>query len=206
MVKSMSDKILTENDSLGINATASEAKAPTAESPLRERPRLIMGVDPGTFGAIALIDPGPHEREIRSNSKVELVDVWDMPTFSVNGVRKIEPYALAALIDGVARKVDFCVMEDVGSMPGNGVASMFTFGYVTGVAAGSVAAHNIPIHKVRPSVWKGVLAVPASKDGARQKASQLLPSGAHLWKKKREDGRAEAALLALFGVRLRAGK
>jgi hypothetical protein len=43
--------------------------------------------------------------------------------------------------------------------------------------------------------------VPKAKDGARARASQLLPAGVQLWPLVKHDGRAEAALLALYGVR-----
>jgi hypothetical protein len=54
---------------------------------------------------------------------------------------------------------------------------------------------------VPPRRWKSALQVPASKDAARFRASQLLPQAAHLWPLKKHDGRAEAALLAVFGGR-----
>jgi hypothetical protein len=43
--------------------------------------------------------------------------------------------------------------------------------------------------------------VPAEKDGARARASQLLPQHAGHWPLKKHDGRAEAALIALYGWR-----
>jgi hypothetical protein len=39
------------------------------------------------------------------------------------------------------------------------------------------------------------------KGKARARASQLLPAAAHQWRLKRDDGRAEAALTALWGLR-----
>jgi hypothetical protein len=46
------------------------------------------------------------------------------------------------------------------------------------------------------------LRVPAEKDGARARASQLIPAGASWWPLVKHDGRAEAALIALYGSRL----
>jgi hypothetical protein len=43
--------------------------------------------------------------------------------------------------------------------------------------------------------------VPAAKDGARARASQLLPGAADQWPLVKHDGRAEAALIALWGIR-----
>ncbi|MBC7907617.1 MAG: hypothetical protein H7Y60_12860 [Rhodospirillaceae bacterium] len=52
----------------------------------------------------------------------------------------------------------------------------------------------------RPS--QRLLALPADKDGARARASQLLPAHAGLWCRAKYDGRAEAALIAYYGATL----
>ena len=49
--------------------------------------------------------------------------------------------------------------------------------------------------------WKRALGVQKSKDAARARASQLLPAAAAQWGLRKHDGRAEAALLALYGAR-----
>ena len=46
------------------------------------------------------------------------------------------------------------------------------------------------------------MAIPKAKDGARARASELLPSYSHLWQRVKDDGRAEAALIALWGARM----
>jgi len=46
---------------------------------------------------------------------------------------------------------------------------------------------------VAPVRWKRALAVPAGKDGARARASALLPRAAHLWPLVKHDGRAAEA-------------
>ena len=57
-----------------------------------------------------------------------------------------------------------------------------------------------------PRRWKRALHVPKAKDAARARASQLLPEAAHQWRLRKHDGRAEAALLALYGARQLTGK
>jgi hypothetical protein len=69
------------------------------------------------------------------------------------------------------------------------------------ILIGVIAARSIPLTLVPPVRWKRALAVPKAKDGARARASQLLPGAAHQWQLRRHDGRAEAALLALYGAR-----
>jgi crossover junction endodeoxyribonuclease RuvC len=58
---------------------------------------------------------------------------------------------------------------------------------------------------VVPQVWKKAYGIPGgreNKDMARQKASMLFPKYAHLWARKKDDGRAEAVLLAHYGLKL----
>ena len=43
--------------------------------------------------------------------------------------------------------------------------------------------------------------MPAAKDGARARASELIRGGAAHWPLIKHDGRAEAALIALWGSR-----
>ena len=79
---------------------------------------------------------------------------------------------------------------------------MFKFGYVCGGLRGLVASHFIPVTYLTPKKWKGALGVPKAKDGARARASELLPGYSHLWQRVKDDGRAEAALIALYGARV----
>ena len=58
----------------------------------------------------------------------------------------------------------------------------------------------IPLTRVSPLTWRKALQVPRGKDGSRLRASELLPAYAELWRRRRDDGRAEAALLALWGL------
>ena len=66
---------------------------------------------------------------------------------------------------------------------------------------GVVAGRKLTIERVAPQKWKRALAVPADKDGARARASVLLPKHSGHWPLKKHDGRAEAALIALYGAK-----
>ena len=87
------------------------------------------------------------------------------------------------------------VVEEVGAMPGQGVTSMFNFGYSAGIIAGVVAGLQLPIVMYRPAVWKRQAGVPADKGAARQMAQRYWP-GSRAFDRVKDDGRAEAALLA----------
>lgn len=70
-----------------------------------------------------------------------------------------------------------------------------------GVVIGVLATLGVPMTFVSPQVWKRTLQVPAAKDGARARASQLMPAAVAHWPIVRHDGRAESALIATYGLR-----
>lgn len=151
----------------------------------------ILGVDPGLSGAMAMLNAGA-------------VNVFDIPTTTrtVNKKekRQIDPYQLSAWLEIQRPLIKFAVVERVGTMPGQGVTSAFNFGFTTGCIHGIIAACGIEIRTVPPQVWKrkyGLLG--QNKDASRGEASRRFPQFTHLWQLKKHDGRAEAALLALYG-------
>ena len=154
---------------------------------------MIMACDPGLSGAIAFLDPAIPTT----------VETADLPVhLLVRGGRKKRELDISGLIGILtAHQIDHAFVERVGAMPGQGVSSMFAFGKTYGVLLGVIAAHSIPLTLVAPIVWKRALAVPKAKDGARARASQLLPDAAHQWPRVHHHSRAEAALLALYGAR-----
>jgi crossover junction endodeoxyribonuclease RuvC len=153
----------------------------------------VLGIDPGLSGALALLDPKTSE-----------VEVWDFPTFVVGktGRRVIDEVQLANIIDGIAGTG--CAfeawLEQVGPRPGEGAVGAFSFGRSYGLIRGVLAAHFAPVNDVTPQAWKAALKVKGDKDESRRRASQLLPRAAWNWPLKKHDGRAEAALIALFGA------
>lgn len=169
-------------------------------------PRLILGVDPGLTGAIALLDP--------TTEPPTLLSIFDMPIEEVRGHRIVDPYRLGTLIDGHAKDVRLAVVEDVGAMTytqrrqdgslevrGQGAASSFNFGKATGVVHGVLAACMVPILLVKPAVWKCAMGLSSSKDLSRERAKKAFPAFEKLFQRKMDDGRAEAALLAMFARR-----
>jgi len=156
---------------------------------------LILGVDPGLSGACALVGPEGG------------VQVFDMPTTSrrVNNKlkRQIDPYPLAAWIELHRPLIRLAVIEQVGTMPGQGVTSAFNFGFTTGVIHGIIASCGIEIRTVAPQVWKRKFnLLGQDKDASRGEASRRLSQFTDLWPLKKHDGRAEAALLAIYGAGL----
>jgi len=90
-------------------------------------------------------------------------------------------------------------IEQVAAMRGQGVSSMFRFGETYGATQMAVAAHKIPIQYVTPAKWKSHFRLNRDKGVSRGLATQRFPDCADLFKRVKDDGRAEAALIALYG-------
>ena len=143
-----------------------------------------MGCDPGLSGAISFYYP-EHQMQIAC---------YDMPV-DTNGV---DAYALAKIVRQFMPDVAF--VERVHSMPKQGVSSTFTFGEAYGTAKGVFAAIGIQIKLVSPRVWKGEFELSKDKNESLEMARMLWPDCAHFTRKK-DNGRAEAALLAMYGYK-----
>ncbi|HYH38275.1 MAG TPA: hypothetical protein VD860_08645 [Azospirillum sp.] len=150
---------------------------------------LLLGVDQGKHGALAFFEP-----------ETGALDVHDMPLAKDGrGRQVIDRVALALLLD--RQDITHAWVEQVGVMPGEGAVGAFSFGLGCGLLLGILAANFTPTTTVTPQVWKRALRVPADKSAARLRASELLPRHAAHWPLVKHDGRAEAALLALYGAR-----
>ncbi len=157
---------------------------------------VMIGIDPGLKGAIAFHRSGA-------------LTVHDLPLAQRRGKAEVDIAALSHLIaDEVGRSSVEAVIEEVNAMPEQGAVSMFRFGMTYGALRGLLAGRHIAATLVRPTEWKKALRVSADKAEAISRASELLPESAPLWTvrrghctKEQASGRAEAALLALWGRR-----
>jgi crossover junction endodeoxyribonuclease RuvC len=77
----------------------------------------------------------------------------------------------------------------------------FMFGEGYGIVHCAVIANGMVLTEVRPGIWKKAMGVGGDKDEARRRASELFPLFKSYFVRKMDDGRAEAALLALWGAR-----
>lgn len=153
--------------------------------------RLVIGIDPGLSGAIAFLADG------------QLTDVCDMPTVGRGkaGRQTVNAPELARLIREhlfIGAAV-VALVEDVAARPGQGVTSMFRFGHSCGAVAGVLGAMRIPVVYVTPQRWKRYHGLIGSeKDASRGMAIDLYPSAPLA--RKRDHGRAEAILIARWGI------
>jgi len=68
------------------------------------------------------------------------------------------------------------------------------------VARGVVAACGIPTTLVSPQKWKRELELSKDKNQSLEMARMLWPDS-DKFKRKKDDGRAEAALIAMYGFK-----
>jgi len=154
---------------------------------------FIIGVDPGVHGAVAVI-----------TETGRLVNLVDMPIVEIKVGKsmksRVSPELLAYELS-TYRGNAVAWVEQVSAMPGQGVSSMFSFGESFGVVKGVLAGLGIQVNTATPAKWKKAMELNAGKDGSRAKAIQMWPENSHLFKRVKDDGRAEAALIAEFGRR-----
>ena len=167
---------------------------------------IYIGIDPGLNGAVGIINDTPLD----IGAGIADPKVFDAPTALVEGEsstkRKYLVPSMAKLLKPFADRQDvLAVLENVHSMPKQGVASSFCFGEGKGMWEGILAAYNIPTELVSPQRWKKEIMADQGKDksAARFKAMALFPSLASELKLVKHDGRAEALLMAEYARRLR---
>jgi crossover junction endodeoxyribonuclease RuvC len=155
----------------------------------------ILGIDPGLSGALALLRPDGA------------LAVHDMPTLQAGKRREIDEIELARLIDA-AGPIERAVLEQVGVRPGEGAVGAFSFGRGYGLIRGILRAHFVPVVDVTPQRWHRAMGIKAGagKDASRALAKELFQHQAELFARVKDDGRAEAALIALWGTRQAIGR
>lgn len=157
---------------------------------------IVIGIDPGSTGAFAFYDGAELE-------------IYDMPVHEIKkgkSVRKrFDPYGAMRILLSSRVGVDVAYIEQVSAQPGNGAAQAFTYGWMCGGIEACLAAAEIPFTYVTPQKWKKAMACPREKDGARMRASHVLPAFADQWKLKKHDGRAEASLIAVYAHMVEGG-
>ena len=150
---------------------------------------LIIGIDPGFSGALAVLD----------STTGRLLSVVDMPVQkNKKGKQELNLHALFDLLTPPDEQV-MAVLEFVAARPGQGAPATFRFGQGYGAIQMALAAHAIPTHYVTPAKWKKHFALSKDKGVSRGFASQRFPSHAKDFERVKDDGRAEASLIALYG-------
>ena len=151
----------------------------------------VIGIDCGLSGAIALLENG------------KLVSVHDMPTLTIESNKKAKRQVSAPMLAAIIGQIkpDHAYVEKPASRPGQSVVAMFGFGRSLGVVEGVLAALQVPCTYVAPATWTKAMGKAQGKDASRHRAMELFPEHQQLFKRVMDDGRAEASLIATWGIR-----
>ena len=116
------------------------------------KPDIIIGIDPGISGAIAVID-----------IKNDTIEVFDVPTMKIEifargkklkNKSEYDKIGMSNLLKKYIKRKVIITIEKVGAMPGNGSVSMFNFGRGVGIWEGIFAAYGWEPDFVTPQTWK----------------------------------------------------
>lgn len=146
----------------------------------------ILGIDPGLSGGVALFSTDGLLAE-------------PMPVLKLRGRGELDLAALSRLLG--EWEPTHAWLEEQQAMPRQGVASTFRTGLNYGTLLGLLTGRHVPLTTVRPAAWKRTMGVPADKAAAIAIATRLFPASASAWSRRRDDGVAEAALIACYGHR-----
>jgi hypothetical protein len=148
----------------------------------------IVGIDPGSKGAIAALWPALGQ-----------LGVWDIPSFEVIKSRRfqyVDGVKLGRLLQNL--KPDDVWLERVHSLPKDGHVGAFTFGDNFGsVRTGAAVVTGKLPRMVESTVWKAAMRAPGGDIDSRPRAYELFPHCRGMF--TRED-KGEAAMIALYGA------
>ena len=156
----------------------------------------ILAIDPGQTGAFVVVDwpvpspgikPGPR---IRTALPMPLVTVSKKKALDVAAVLEWLP---------VISSIHIGVVENVHSMPKQGVASSFQFGRMFGAAETIIYLIDQQAY-VSPRTWKRALNLSSDKHASMDLATRIFGRNAaqRWWPRGKDEGIAEAALLAHY--------
>ena len=153
---------------------------------------ILMGIDPGLSGGIAVVD----------SPTGELLHSERMPTVELRGKKIVDAGAIPAVFyheqDDVYLEVDRFIIEQVSAMPRQGVTSSFRFGMAYGAVLAFCQRSGLPFELVTPAVWKKHFGLSSSKKASLDACQMRFGQGGD-WALA-DDGRAEAALLCAWWI------
>lgn len=140
-----------------------------------------IGIDPGANGALC---------HLFENKDIKFID------FKTDGLRGYIDY-LSSIED--KKTIQMVSVEQVSSMPGQGVKSMFSFGQRLGELEGMLQALKIGYIQTRPHAWQKTCKVQAKsgKKGIFEAISKIYPEAELLGSKGGiKDGRCDSLGIA----------
>ncbi|KAI5062517.1 hypothetical protein GOP47_0023056 [Adiantum capillus-veneris] len=159
---------------------------------------FVFGIDPDVSGAMAVL----------RGDDVTMAEVIDVPTVRImvgsRYRRRHDPSSLANIIKELsAPKGSVAYIEQNSPLPKDGKQGWWGSGFGYGIWIGTLVASGISVIPVSSVAWKramGLAGKDVTKDGCRACASLIFPSLASRLNRKKDHGRAEALLIAAYGI------
>jgi crossover junction endodeoxyribonuclease RuvC len=151
---------------------------------------VIVGIDPGVNPTLCYLNG-------------ETIVFADDTSVTVKRGKAMRREPESHLIANILRRwaPDVVFIELVTGRPGESVSAVGSFMRGRGILEGACAGLGIPYSLVPPVVWTRALKLKKGDDAARQKALELCPAIAESLQRKGDHNRADAYLIALWGLK-----
>ncbi len=158
--------------------------------------KIFIGIDPGQTGAVGILYEGDTRKP----------EVYDLSASQGDNAVLLAELADRLLDEGTRRRDIHVCLEHVGAMPKQGVTSSFNFGKSFGVLLGALYVCGLGFTTATPAQWTAKMkdasftgqARKDKKAASRDLARRLFPDLASSLKRVKDDGRAEALLIAAY--------
>lgn len=145
---------------------------------------IYIGIDPGSInGALGAID-----------SQGAYIEAFNIEHQDKHILALVFKSRILSIVDP-KEGAEIC-MEQVHSMPGQGVVSVWNFGRAVGVISAVCELTRYPVHLVTPQKWKKHFHLTADKNESLDMARYLWPEAKLKYKK--DGNKAEALLIAEY--------
>lgn len=166
----------------------------------------MLGIDPGSAS------PSGAVYQVLNGAKGAIIHAFDIPMIGEENERRVDVLAFVDLIQTWG--ISHATIERVNAMPSipdeqtglrrvMGTASMFRFAAAYGDLRTTIRCCGFEPRFVMPASWKRFYGLRGpDKEASRMLALELWPRMAELLKRKMDEGRAEAMLIARYGAKL----
>ncbi len=155
---------------------------------------LLAGIDPGKKGAVVIV----YYNEI--TGEVEIEDIADMQLVKEASKEILNLKWLTDLL--FAHTPDKIFLEKVSPSPSSGSAVSFDFGKMAGMIKGLIWGIGMDLEEITPQKWKSFHGlIKKDKSASRERVLKYFPKKKDFFYLVKHTDRAEAALIALAGIR-----
>lgn len=158
---------------------------------------LVLGIDPGASGGFAVVT--------RASGVFSVFDARAPMLFEGRTRPALNTPKMDEWLSDV-RRFQVGVIEEVHAMPKQGVSSSFQFGRMYGAAESLMMAHCPRWEYVSPRRWKQDMGLTSDKRQSIDAATALfgLETAKLFWPRRKDEGVAEAALIAAWWIKTNA--